>query len=99
MSDIWLAVALSGTFFFFLAGGIALDMTFNERNRAVRLLESQVTGSASSSENINLREKELAQNFGKRVLAPAVVGAGRIARRFTPIDARARISKKLPIAG
>ncbi len=98
MSNIFLAVALSGTFFFFLAGGIALDMTFNERKRAVRLLESQVTG-GSSSENINLRESELAQNFGKRVLAPVIVGAGRIARRITPIDARDRIAKKLLIAG
>ncbi len=98
MSDVWFVLALSGTFCFFLVSGIAVDMTLHERKRAVRLLESQVTGTGVG-ESVNLREQELSQNFGKRVLAPVVVGAGRVARRITPIDARERVAKKLLIAG
>ena len=69
-----------------------------ERKRAVTLLENQVSGSHSVA-SANLREQELSQSFGQRVLVPFVGGAGRVARRITPLDARDRVAKKLMLAG
>jgi tight adherence protein C len=88
-------------FFAIVLVGVFIDQSMAERRRAVRLLESQVvtaTG-ASSAEAPNLREQELADNFGTRVLVPIVGRAGHVARRITPIDTRDRIAKKLVLAG
>jgi tight adherence protein C len=61
----------------------------------VRLLESQV----SSGESVSLRDKEMAENFGQRVLVPIVAAASRVAKKVTPIDARDRIARRLLLAG
>jgi tight adherence protein C len=98
MSEIWLALAVACVFFTVLLVGFALDASSSERKRAVRLLENQVSGSRSVA-TANLREQELSQNFGQRVLVPFVGGAGRVARRITPLDARDRVAKKLMLAG
>src|SRR5439155_3948906 len=69
-------------------------------HRAVRLLESQVTGAGGQAPpRVDLREEELKENFGSRVFVPIVSKAGAIARRFTPLDTRDRITKKLLVAG
>jgi tight adherence protein C len=96
MSNLLLFVALVTTFFAVLLIGVALDYTMGERRRAVRMLEAQVTGSDA---NPNMREAELSQPFVNRALVPVVGGAGRIARRVTPIDTRDRLAKKLILAG
>src|SRR5262249_3685606 len=44
-------------------------------------------------------DKEMAENFGQRVLVPIVGAAGRLAKKVTPIDARDRIARKLLLAG
>jgi tight adherence protein C len=101
MSEVWLVLAVGCLFFAIVLVGVFIDQSMAERRRALRLLESQVvtaTG-ASSAEAPNLREQELADNFGTRVLVPVVGKAGRIARRITPIDTRDRIAKKLVLAG
>ena len=98
MSEIWLVLAIGCVFFTVLLVGFALDASSTERKRAVRLLENQVSGSHSVA-SANLREQELSQSFGQRVLVPFVGGAGRVARRITPLDARDRVAKKLMLAG
>jgi tight adherence protein C len=101
MSEVWLVLAVGCLFFAIVLVGVFIDQAMGERRRAVRLLESQVvtaTG-ASSAEAPNLREQELADNFGTRVLVPIVGKAGHVARRITPIDTRDRIAKKLVLAG
>lgn len=98
MSEIWLLLAVGCVFFAVLLVGFALDASSVERKRAVRLLENQVSGSHSVA-SANLRERELAQSFGQRVLVPFVGGAGRVARRITPLDARDRMAKRLMLAG
>jgi tight adherence protein C len=101
MSEVWLVLAVGCLFFAIVLVGVFIDQAMAERRRAVRLLESQVvtaTG-ASSAEAPNLREQELADNFGTRVLVPIVGRAGHVARRITPIDTRDRIAKKLVLAG
>ena len=98
MSEIWLALAIGCVFFTVLLVGFALDASSTERKRAVTLLENQVSGSHSVA-SANLREQELSQSFGQRVLVPFVGGAGRVAKRITPLDARDRVAKKLMLAG
>jgi tight adherence protein C len=98
MSEIWLLLAIACVFFSVLLVGFALDQSSSERKRAVRLLESQV-GSASIAESSNLREREMSQSFGQRVLVPFVGGAGRVAKKVTPLDARNRVANKLMLAG
>ena len=95
MSEIWLVLAVASAFFAVVLAGLAVESGSSERKRALRLLESQV----SSSESVNLREQELSKNFGQRVLVPVVAGAGRVARRITPLDTRDRVAKKLLLAG
>jgi tight adherence protein C len=94
MSELWLVLALVGTFGAILLAGFALDGVRNERNRAVRLLESQVAGS-----DVNVRDQEMDESFSKRALVPVLSGAARVARRITPLDARDRLTRKLLLAG
>jgi tight adherence protein C len=100
MSEVWLVLAVGCLFFAIVLVGYFVDQTLVERRRAVRLLESQiVTASGVSAEPVNLREQDLAENFGTRVLVPIVSKAARIAKRVTPLDTRDRIAKKLVLAG
>lgn len=96
MSEIWLVLAVASAFFAVVLFGLAVESGSSEKKRALRLLESQVGG---SSDAINLREQELAKNFGQRVLVPVVGTAGRVARRVTPLDTRDRVAKRLLLAG
>ena len=96
MSEIWLVLAVAAAFFAVVLFGLAVESGTSEKKRAVRLLESQVSG---STESINLRDQELEKNFGQRVLVPVVGTAGRVARRVTPLDTRDRVAKRLILAG
>src|SRR5439155_3574754 len=84
-------------FFFFVLIGVAMDQASAEKRRAVRLLESQVSG--STTEQVNLREQEMAQNFAQRVMVPVISRATKVARRVTPLDARDRLARKIMLAG
>jgi tight adherence protein C len=62
------------------------------------MLEAQVaSGQAVSTASI--RDRDLSQSFGQRALVPVVLGAGRLGKRLTPIDARDKIAKRLLLAG
>ena len=98
MSEIWLLVAVACVFSAVLLVGFALDQSATERKRAVRLLETQI-GSGPAAETTNLRERQMSQSFGQRVLVPFVGGAGRVAKKVTPLDARNRVANKLMLAG
>ncbi len=97
MSEIWLALAVACAFFAVGMVVLAVDQSQTERKRAVRLLESQVSG--GTTESVNLREQEMQKGFGTRVLLPIVSTAGRVSRRITPLDTRDRIARKLLLAG
>ena len=98
MSELWFLVAVACVFFTVILVGFAIDATTTDKKRAVKLLESQVSGS-STVESANLRDREMARSFGDRVLVPFVGGAGRLAKRITPLDARDRVAKRLLLAG
>jgi len=97
MFDIWLVLSVVCVFFFFVLIGVAMDQASAEKRRAVRLLESQVSG--STTEQVNLREQEMAQNFAQRVMVPVISRATKVARRVTPLDARDRLARKIMLAG
>jgi tight adherence protein C len=100
MSEIWLILSVLSLALSIILVGVYIDQTRAEKQRAVRLLETQVIGPGGMAADApNLREQALEQNFGERVLVPVVSKAGRFARRVTPIDARDRIDKKLLLAG
>ena len=98
MSDLYLALAIVGTFCFVLLAVYAVDAIVADRRRAVRLLEAQVAAGGEVGGS-NLREQELAQPFTNRALVPVFGGAAKVARRLTPIDARDRLAKRLVLAG
>jgi tight adherence protein C len=100
MSEVWLVLAVGCLFFAIVLVGVFVDQSMSERRRAVRLLESQVTGASGlAAPNIDIREEALGENFANRVLVPVVGRAGNIAKKVTPIDTRDRIAKKLLLAG
>jgi len=100
MSEVWLVLAVGCLFFAIVLVGVFFDQSMAERRRTVRLLESQIVGaSGTAPEQVNLRDQEIAENFGTRVLVPVVGKAARVAKRITPIDTRDRIATKLVLAG
>jgi tight adherence protein C len=102
MSEVWLVLAVGCLFFAIVLVGVFVDQSMAEKRRAVRLLENQVAGGGAgvaSSEALNIREQDLSENFGTRVLVPIVSRAAHVAKRITPIDTRDRIAKKLVLAG
>jgi tight adherence protein C len=100
MSEIWLILSIISLALSIVLIGIYIDQTRAEKQRAVRLLETQVVGPSGVATDVpNLREQELDQNFGSRILVPVVDRATKVARRVTPVDARDRLEKKLLLAG
>ena len=100
MSEIWLILSVLSLGLSIVLVGVYIDQTRTEKQRAIRLLETQIIGpSGMAADAPNMREQELDQDFAQRVLVPIVSKAGRFARRVTPIDARDRIEKKLLLAG
>jgi len=99
MSEIYLVLAFVCTFGAVLLFGVAVDFGFSERRRAVKLLEAQVGQLQPMRDGANVREKDLSRSFVERAVIPFVARVGRGARRFTPLDTRERIAKKLTLAG
>jgi len=100
MSEIWLILSILSLGLSIILVGVYIDQTRAEKQRAVRLLETQVVGpSGVAAQTPNLREENLKENFGARIVVPVVSRAGKFARRVTPLDARDRIEKKLLLAG
>src|SRR3954462_8304321 len=100
MSEILLILSVLCLALSIILVGVYIDQGRAEKQRAVRLLETQVVGpSGIAAPSPNLREETLKDNFGNRVVVPVVERAGQLARRVTPIDARDRLDKKLLLAG
>ncbi len=96
MYNVWLAVALVGTFAAIVLVGVVLDMAVGERRRPLSILRSQV-GPVESVPN--LREEELQGNAFERLLLPGATKLGRSLQRLTPFDMYRRISQRIVLAG
>ncbi|MGZ5352207.1 MAG: type II secretion system F family protein [Actinomycetota bacterium] len=96
MSNIWLSLALVGTFMAIFLVGVRVDMFLRERNRPVALLETQL---GTVPTGMELREQELEGSLLDRAFIPAAKGIGRKIARVTPIDLHKRIAELLVLAG
>jgi tight adherence protein C len=100
MSEVWLFLAVGCLFLAIVLVGVFVDQQMSEKRRALRLLESQVIGpSGQAAPQIDIREQEMAENFASRIVVPVVARAGSVAKKFTPLDTRDRLAKKLQLAG
>ncbi len=93
-----LALGLACTFGTIVLVALAVDFSVSERKESVRLLQTQV-GQSSSIDIPNLREEQLSKSILYRALTPVFGSAVRIAKRFTPLGAFERYTKKLTLAG
>jgi tight adherence protein C len=97
MSELWLAVALVGTFLTIFLIGVIVDMVMRERNRPQALLQS--AAGTIVTDSVDLREEQLAGNIFERTLVPSAGRVGRRIVRVTPLDMYGRINRKLVLAG
>jgi tight adherence protein C len=97
MSELWLAIALVGTFLTIFLIGVIVDMAMRERNRPQALLQS--AAGTIVSDSVDLREEQLAGNVFERSLMPSAGRVGRRIVRLTPLDLYGRIERKLVLAG
>src|SRR3990172_586054 len=96
MSNLWLVLAMLGTFLTIFLIGVVIDALMRERNRPVALLQSQV---GQLTDSVDLREQELEGSAVDRMLMPSVRRIGRGVVRLTPFDLNARINEQLVLAG
>ena len=96
-NQIWLVLALIGTFLTIFMLGLAVDMVLNGKSRrAVTLLQSHV---GAMPEALNIREEQLKRSALERLALPF---AGKLAHslaRATPIDLPRRIQRLIVLAG
>jgi tight adherence protein C len=97
MSNLWLALALIGTFLTIFLIGVLLDMFVRERNRPVALLQSQVGTTVTDS--VDLRQQELEGSAFDRMLMPSAKRIGKGVMRLTPFDLTARLNEQIVLAG
>jgi tight adherence protein C len=96
MSNLWLVLAMVGTFLTIFLIGVVIDALMRERNRPVALLQSQV---GQVTDSVDLRQQELEGSAVDRMIMPSVRRMGRGAVRLTPFDLNARINEQLILAG
>ena len=95
MSNIWLMLALAGTFMSIMLVFVVADMRQRERNRPMALLQSQV-GPVEGS--FDLR-KQMEGSAFHRIVMPGAKKVGRGIGRVTPFDLAARLNEQLVLAG
>src|SRR3990172_12304580 len=96
MSNLWLVLAMVGTFLTIFLVGVVIDALMRERNRPVALLQSQV---GQVTDSVDLRQQELEGSAVDRMLMPSARRLGRGVVRLTPFDLNARIQEQLVLAG
>ena len=95
MSNLWLLLAMAGTFMTVLVVFVVVDMRARERNRPVALLESQI----GPVEGVVDGRSNLEGGPFERIVMPMFKKVGRTIVRVTPFDLGARINEKLVLAG
>jgi tight adherence protein C len=96
-NQVWLALALIGTFLTIFLIGVVVDMVLSSRRRYVSVLRTQVGETADSI--ANLREQQLKSSVLERLVFPF---AGRLVgsvARATPLDLYARTNRLIVLAG
>jgi tight adherence protein C len=96
-NQIWLALALIGTFLTIVVLGLVVDMVMNSKRRYVSVLHSQVGGMADSI--ANLRKDDLQRSVLDRIVFPFAAKVVSTVTRHTPLDLYRRTNRLIVLAG
>ena len=96
-SQVWLALALIGTFSTIFVLGVVVDMMLNSRRRYAAVLQTQVGGTADSV--ANLRDEQLKTSALTRLIFPFSAKVVSSITRHTPLDLYRRVNRLIELAG
>ena len=96
-NQVWLALALVGTFLTIFMLGLVVDMALNTRRRFVSVLRTQVGDSADSI--ANLRNQQLRRSALERLVLPFAGKVISSITRVTPLDLYGRVNRLIVLAG
>lgn len=90
-----LALGLFALFGAVVVGAVSLQGYMRERQQLARTL----SGAGGDPGNINVRRDELSAPVWDRALLPGLKAAGKLGRRYTPLDVYKRVEQDLVYAG
>ena len=96
-SQVWLALALIGTFSTIFVLGVVVDMMLHTRRRYAAVLQTQVGGTADSV--ANLRNEQLKTSALTRLIFPFTGKVVSSITRHTPLDLYRRVNRLIELAG
>jgi tight adherence protein C len=96
-NQIWLAIALVGTFLTIFLLGLVVDMVLNSRRRYVSVLRGQVGESAGAI--ANLRQEQLKHSALERLIFPFAGKVIGVITRRTQLDLYKRTNRLIVLAG
>jgi len=96
-SQMWLALALIGTFSTIFVLGVVVDMMLHTRRRYAAVLQTQVGGTADSV--ANLRDQQLKTSALTRLIFPFTGKVVSSITRHTPLDLYRRVNRLIELAG
>jgi tight adherence protein C len=96
-SQVWLALALIGTFSTIVVLGLVVDMMLNKRRRYAAVLQTQIGGTADSV--VNLRDEQLKTSSLERLIFPFTGKVISSITRHTPLDLYRRVNRLIELAG
>ena len=96
-NQVWLALALIGTFSTIFVLGVVVDTMLNSRRRYAAVLQTQVGGTADSV--ANLRNEQLKTSSLERLIFPFTGKVISSIKRHTPLDLYRRVNRLIELAG
>jgi tight adherence protein C len=96
-NQVWLAVALVGTFGTIFMLGLVVDMALSSRRRYVSVLRTHVGDTADSI--ANLRNDQLKRSALERLVLPFAGKVISSITRLTPLDLYGRVNRLIVLAG
>jgi tight adherence protein C len=96
-NQVWLAVALVGTFMTIFMLGLVVDMALSARRRYVSVLRTNVGDTADSI--ANLRNEQLRRSALERLVLPFAGKVISSITRLTPLDLYGRVNRLIVLAG
>jgi tight adherence protein C len=96
-NQVWLALALIGTFLTIFVVGIVVDMMLNTKRRYATVLQTQVGATPDSF--ANLRQEQLKTSSLERLIFPFAGKVISSITRLTPLDLYGRTNRLIELAG
>ena len=96
-NQVWLALALIGTFLTIVMLGVAVDAILNKRRRYATVLQTQVGATPDSF--ADLRHEQLKKSSLERLIFPFAHKVVSSITRLTPLDLYGRTNRLIELAG